>query len=257
MNWFTVKKYLQYQCRAVNAYQIHSPFVYEFYTQVIKDRTKYPIYNAVNAIKRKLRQQHERITITDCGSGTYQNSRKLSSIVKKSAQWRPYAELLHKIMKHYNYPEFIELGTSLGFSTVYLATGNPEIQGYTIDACESSLKVAQENFQALNIHNVNIIHGKFETHLDNLLEKMSTSTLIYIDGNHTYTSTMEYFNAILKYKDKLPVLILDDLYYSLEMEKAWQEISNHVSVTLSLDLFKYGIVYFDTRFSKQNFVLKC
>ena len=256
MNWFFVKKYLQYQCRAVNARKIHSPFVYEFYTQVLKDRTKYPLYKTVNALKRKLRQQHERITITDFGSGTYQNSRKLSSIVKNSAQWKPYAELLHRIMKHYNYPEFIELGTSLGFSTIYLAAGNPQAQGYTIDACGASLKVARENFQTLNLHNINIIHGKFEAHFESLLEKMPASTLIYIDGNHTYTSTLNYFNAILKHQDKLPVLILDDLYYSPEMEKAWQEISNHASVTLSLDLFKYGIVYFDNRFSKQNFVLK-
>ncbi|MEJ7676870.1 MAG: hypothetical protein WKG06_03130 [Segetibacter sp.] len=40
------------------------------------------------------------------------------------------------------------------------------------------------------------------------------------------------------------VFIFDDIHWSKEMEEAWKYIQQHSAVTLTIDLFFIGIVFF-------------
>lgn len=254
--FFAVKKYIAYKFQHINEYHIHSPFVFHFYTQIIKDKTRYQVYKDVANLKNKLKKDPRKIKITDYGSGQYKTYRSISDILTKSSQWDKFAHLLYRMMRHYQYEEFIELGCSFGLTSIYLALGNPKGHGYTVDACEASLKIAIENMQLTHVDNVKIIHAEFESVFDNLLDNMKNNTLIYIDGNHHYQPTLKYFKMILKYKHKLPVVVFDDIYHSKEMEKAWHEIIANPFVSISFNLYKLGIIYFNDSFSKQDFILK-
>jgi predicted O-methyltransferase YrrM len=85
---------------------------------------------------------------------------------------------------------------------------------------------------------------------------MQTLDLVFFDGNHRYQPTMNYFNLCLKKANENSVFVFDDIYWSNEMTKAWEEIKNHKDVTVTIDLFSVGLVFFRTQQAKQHFILK-
>ncbi len=89
-----------------------------------------------------------------------------------------------------------------------------------------------------------------------MLEQTSEVEMVYIDGNHTKNATLSYFNQLLPKVTSQSILIFDDIYWSSEMEDAWEQIKNHPKVTVTIDLFELGIVFFNPELSKENFVLR-
>ena len=85
---------------------------------------------------------------------------------------------------------------------------------------------------------------------------MKQVDLAYLDGNHSYTATIDYFNKILPYTNQNSVIVLDDIYWSNEMLKAWKQLTQHPSVTYSIDIYSSGFLFFNNNMkSKQHFVL--
>jgi hypothetical protein len=77
-----------------------------------------------------------------------------------------------------------------------------------------------------------------------------------MDANHHYEPTLKYFNWLLPVIHSMSIIIMDDIHYSAEMEKAWEEIKNHEQVHASIDLFRCGILFFDPSLNKQHVVLQ-
>ncbi len=68
--------------------------------------------------------------------------------------------------------------------------------------------------------------------------------------------TLNYFYQCLEKANSNSVFIFDDIYWSKGMTEAWETIKAHPKVTVTLDLFQLGIVFFRTEQAKQHFVLK-
>ena len=81
--------------------------------------------------------------------------------------------------------------------------------------------------------------------------------MAYIDGNHTYEATMKYFNELLKITHENSILIFDDIYWTSDMTKAWEEIKTIPAVTVSIDLYKVGLIFFrKENKQKEHFCLR-
>ena len=51
------------------------------------------------------------------------------------------------------------------------------------------------------------------------------------------------------------ILIIADIHWSKEMQQAWDTIKNHYQVTLSIDIYQMGIVFFNPEIRKQDYIL--
>jgi predicted O-methyltransferase YrrM len=81
--------------------------------------------------------------------------------------------------------------------------------------------------------------------------------LLFVDGNHRKEATLEYFNIFLEKATPQSIFIFDDIHWSKEMEEAWKLIQQHNSVTLTIDLFFLGMVFFSKDFKvKQHFPIR-
>jgi predicted O-methyltransferase YrrM len=137
----------------------------------------------------------------------------------------------------------LELGTSLGISTSFLASAYSKSNVVTIEGCPQTAKVAQQTFDDLKLRNIELIVGQFDEKLDSALTENEPFDLIYIDGNHREEATIRYFEQIEKHAAKEAVFILDDIYWSAGMTRAWEKIKGHKNVSVTLDLFRMGIVF--------------
>ena len=78
----------------------------------------------------------------------------------------------------------------------------------------------------------------------NVLKKDISPDLIYFDGNHQKKATLKYFNDCLPFINENSVFIFDDIRWTKDMLDAWQEISSHPKVSVSIDLFSIGLIFF-------------
>lgn len=238
---------------------IHSPFLFELITLVFDDKTDKVAYRKIDLLRSELLKSTESITVTDFGAGSKlfkSNIRNVSDIAKYSSVKKKYGELLYRITEYFKPKSILELGTSFGLSSAYMAMGNPNSKVVTIEGCQQISSVAQDNFFLLGIKNITLVNGKFEEILPLTFFDLGTLDLVFFDGNHTKLATLNYFEQCVNYSNNDSVFIFDDIHWSTEMEEAWNEIKQNKKVTLTIDIYQFGIVFFKKQLQKQNFVVR-
>lgn len=254
-----VLRYFRFLLDSKNEHSIHSPFIFNLYTKVIQSQKEYYIFSEIEGIRKNLLRDHTTIEIKDLGAGsrvTSDNKRKVSEKVRHSEKPFQIAQILFKLVVYFKPSTIIDLGTSLGLSTMYLATPSSKNKIYTFEGCPELLKKAKENFHHLNIKNIECIEGNIDNTLHKLLPSLESIDFAFFDANHRYLPTMDYFNTCLEKATEKAVFVFDDIHWSEEMEKAWIEIKEHPQVTLTIDMFYIGLVFFRKNQPKQHFTLR-
>ena len=255
-------KYLQYYFTASNGkgHGMHSPFVFEFITKVLNDKTIYPEYVKVETLRNQLLNDNTVLEVEDFGAGSVidkKSKRGISSIAKNASKPKKFGQLLFRMVKHYQPTTILELGTSLGITTSYLSMAKPDARLITMEGSKEIAEVAKRNFRNLEIRNIEIVEGNFDNTLSSMVRGLSTVDFAFIDGNHRKEPTERYFKEILAKTNNNSILVFDDIHWSSEMEAAWETIKKDASVTCSIDLFFIGIVFFRKEFKeKQHFVIR-
>jgi predicted O-methyltransferase YrrM len=256
------KKYLNYYFTSHNGkgHGTHSPFVFDFIIHVLNDSTKYDCYNKIEYVRKQLLQNNSEIEVEDFGAGSALipfKRRKIRDIARSSLKKKKYAQLLFRISKYYQSKTLIELGTSLGITTSYLALSGANSTVYTLEGSRNIAAIAIDNFDKNHLKNIQLIQGNFEKTIPPLVAKIESVDLLFVDGNHRKQPTIEYFKTFLKKSNNQSIFIFDDIHWSKEMEEAWEVIKQHDSVTLSIDLFFIGLVFFSHDFKvKQHFTIR-
>ncbi len=238
---------------------IHSPFVFELVTEVLNDKHSYYAFSQIDDYRKELGMSEEIVEVRDFGAGSHvmkNNNRNVSDIYKNSAIRKKYGEILFRLITRYKSNTTIELGTSLGVSTLYLAMPDRQNRVFTIEGCPESAGVAAKVFIRLELNNVNSLVGRFYDVLPDVLNKIETLDFLFVDGHHEQDATVDYFNMCKLKAGNNSVFVFDDIHWSEGMERAWDEICRDSDVTLSVDLFQLGLVFFRKECKKQHFIVR-
>ncbi len=131
---------------------------------------------------------------------------KLKSLEKTSKQYwnipRETAEHLSLLIKACKYKNILEVGTSNGYSAIWLAEAAKQTDGKvtTIEYFEERIEIAKINLKYCNLDNVvEIKHGKALDVIKSLCEQIKNNELnlfdfIFIDANKA--EYIDYFNAL-------------------------------------------------------------
>jgi len=255
-------KYLQYYFTSSNGkgHGTHSPFVFEFITKVLNDKTVYSEYERVERLRNQLLNDNSILNVEDFGAGSSvskTNQRTVSSIARNAAKSKKIGQLLFRMVKFYQPSTILELGTSLGITSSYLALANQDARMITMEGSKEIAEAARKNFRNLEIRNLEIVEGNFDDKLSSAITQLSSIDFVFIDGNHRKEPTERYFKELLAKMNKDSILVFDDIHWSNEMEAAWEAIKNNAAVTCSIDLFFIGIVFFRKEFKeKQDFAIR-
>jgi len=136
-----------------------------------------------------------------------------------------------------------------------MAQANPSASIHTFEGSAAIAAIAHENFEALKARNITIVEGNIDEKLGPLLEQVSQVDLAYMDANHRYEPTLRYFEQLLPHLHQKSIVVVDDIHWSAEMNRAWQVLKDRSEVSLSLDLFEGGILFFDPALQKEHYVL--
>ena len=261
MIFFRSVKYLKYilLSRHRKGHGIHSPFVFDLVSRVFRNKTEPEIVFKVEQIRKKLIADERTILVHDLGSRSESSKeyiKRVADIAKKSPVTRKYCRFLSSMAAEFGNPLIIELGTSLGISTMYMAATCKETPLVTIEGCQSIAAIAKENFIDAGIENIKIIEGPFDEILPVVLESGMIPGLVFIDGNHRKEPVIKYFNQIAEISDSRTAVIIDDISYSGEMAEAWNEIKLHKKVSVSIDINRMGILFFREGINHNNYIIR-
>lgn len=262
-NSFTLGfKYLQYWLGASNGkgHGVHSPFVFDFITHVLNDKGPYYCYPMLEVLRKELLADKRILSIEDLGAGSRRGTlhqRSVQSIAGAALKPPKFSQLLFRMVNYYGVQQVLELGTSLGITTAYLAHACRKGRVVTMEGVPSVATVATENFSRLGLSNIELVQGNFDNTLPDLLAQKPRLDLIYIDGNHRYEPTLRYFEWLQPALHPQSIIIFDDIHWSREMDAAWLEVKQHPAVTFTIDLFFIGIAFLRPEMKvKQHFSIR-
>jgi predicted O-methyltransferase YrrM len=257
--FFQIKSYLKFLWYSKNEHAVHSPFVFNLLTKCFYDKKFKSQYTVLKNYRKELLQNKNTIDVTDFGAGSRvfkSNIRQIAQIAKTAGISPKRAQLLYRIVNYFQPDTILEIGTSLGLATSALSLGNPKASIITIEGCPETAKQAQFLLQKFNCNNVESVICEFKSYLEICNLQSAICNLIYFDGNHSKEATLDYFNLLLPTITNETVWIFDDIHWSSEMEEAWGIIKNHSKVTVSIDTFQWGLVFFRYEQPKQHFIIR-
>jgi predicted O-methyltransferase YrrM len=256
-NIFIPVEYARYLLKAKGAHGIHSPFVFELYHKVICEPGNYYEFSPIEQLRRRLLRSNETIEVNDFGaSGNSISKRKVSDIVRKAAISPKKGRLLFRLVNFLQPRNTIELGTSLGISTLYQHKARPEAECITMEGSLDLSAFAETNFRILKTDSIKRVVGNFKDTLPEVIKNLSYVDYVFFDGNHRKDATLEYFHKFLPLASSKCVFVFDDIRWSEEMQHAWQEIIQEPMAKVTIDLFSFGLVFFNPSQEKEHFVLK-
>ncbi|RTL13853.1 MAG: class I SAM-dependent methyltransferase [Flavobacteriaceae bacterium] len=259
-----IKSYIKFLFHSKNEHGVHSPFVFDLVTKCFYDNTKHPEYETLKSYRKSLLENKNNIEVTDFGAGSRvfkSNTREISKIAQTAGITSKNAELLFRIVRYFQPKSILEIGTSLGLATSALSLGYKESNIITLEGCPNTQKQAQVQLQSRsfgtnsNFQNIEFVNTEFSSYFKTLHLSPITHHLIYFDGNHSKKATLDYFEALLPTISNDSVWIFDDIHWSADMEEAWEIIKKHPKVSVTIDTFQWGIVFFRAEQEKEHFII--
>ena len=291
MDWQTaiyrVGSYLRHclTARHTGGHGIHSPYLFEWVRMVLSDENSYYAWGEIEKVRAKMLADEREVSFVDYGarrphptSPTKERGRdyrRICDIAKGSLAKKKYAQMLARLVNWLRGPlltspsrggigdgglaignglVIVELGTSLGVTTAYMAAMDKRNKVITYEGCPAVAEIAKENWEALGLKNIDCRVGEITAEiLDRDLERVDVA---FIDANHTYAGTRAYFNVLAEKAHRKSVMIVDDIHYNKEMEQAWREICADERVTSTMDLYQMGLVFFDKDYWKRDYRIR-
>lgn len=257
---YRLPKYLKYRIFSSHkkGYGIHSPFVFNLITNVFRNKINTDVVCNIEKIRKKMLADKSIINVTDYGTGSRHlkgKMREVASVVKYSSVPSKYGRLLASLAGEFGGQDIVELGTSLGISTLYLASGAQSATIHTAEGSPELSEIASGNFKEAGCTNIRIYTGKFDDFLNDLRKEGIKPGLVFIDGDHRKDSLLRYLYVVSEMCRKDGVVIIDDIHSSSEMYEAWQEIKSMKSVSITIDIYRMGIVFFRKGIAKFDYVI--
>ena len=254
---YQIKAYIQFLSKATNQHGVHSPFAYSFVTKCLYDKTSYEAYTKLKHYKKDLKNFNTTLNITDLGAGSKTldaKQRKVSDMAKTSSSSKKDARLLFRLSKYFGFKKVLELGTSLGMGTYAIALANNTSQIITIEGCSNTSNFAQSMLKKQGVNNVEYKIGNFIDKIPVLND--NNFDFIFFDGHHNKEATIQYFEALIPKTHNDSVFVFDDIYWSKGMTEAWDYIKNHNAVTVTVDCFHMGFVFFRKEQAEEHFKIR-
>ncbi|HLT73451.1 MAG TPA: class I SAM-dependent methyltransferase [Ohtaekwangia sp.] len=254
---FQLRAFITWWLDAVDGHSLHSPFLFDFYNNIIAATKQGQPNEPIEALRRLLLGNNAIVEVEDLGAGSAHNAgakRRISDIARTSLSSARFSRIYQRLIRHYACKTALELGTSLGVNTLYLADGASHVT--TFEGAPAIAQIARENFRILNRHNIDVITGDIESTLPEFLNGAGKVDFVYVDANHRYEPTIRYFDWLKPHLHNRSVVVLDDIHYHSEMEAAWNTIRDDSGVIVSIDLFRAGILFFDPSLNKQHVVIQ-
>jgi predicted O-methyltransferase YrrM len=246
--------YLLHQFTAITRHGLHSPFVYRLVDEVIYDFSDKKVYQTIAEARKRLLNDNREITLTSDATET--TLAKVSSLAKERLQSLRVEKLIYRLVADHQPGNIIELGTDVGIITICLQQAAPSATIFSLDHQQETAAIAAEIFKEYQVENIEQLTGDIKDILPKLLNRLPRLDLLYLNQNYTAESVLQCFELCLPKIHEGTLIIIPGIYSNAGMRKAWAAIKACPQVSITVDLFWIGLVYFRTGKVKEDFKIR-
>lgn len=232
---------------ALTRYDVQSPFVHDFTEQVLEDKRSFYALDRIHRVYRRLKKEKRKIPNSHWGAGSQKQRGKevrVSDLIRQSSCTPGKGELLFRLAAWHKPTSMLELGTQLGLSAAYLAAGRQSARMTSLEGHLPYVEWAQKNLDHLQLSHVKVLRTSFEEWIAEPGNHLAPIDLLYLDGDHRQKQILQYLQALRPRMSSKALVIVDDINWSAGMRKAWNEMKALPEVSLSIDLFHVGLLFF-------------
>lgn len=257
------RQFVKFYLAAQTKFQTHSPFVFDLLQETLEDERYFYAFRDVEKMRETMLSSDALLEITDFGAGAGDSNPAENTPTKRTVALRKIArnagspavqgQRLFQLVQHFKPQKMLELGTSVGISTMYMAAAaERDAAFFSLEGCPKCAEIARTNLDILKLSHAQVVTGAFEKTLAPTLEGLRSLDFAYFDGNHRREPTLRYFEACLPFVHEKTVFVFDDAHWSEGMTEAWQAIQQHPRVTLTVDFFDLSLAFFSPDFREKQ-----
>lgn len=247
VRWQLFQRWLIFYRKAVSLRRVHHPFVLSLGKALFHDKRWFYAFSDAAGLREYINQNHQQIPRSEFGAGSQvltNDQIRISELGRSAAVDEGNGELLFRLVNFLKPSTLLEMGTCLGLSAVYQAAAAQDARFLTIEGSPAIADLAKSHLQGLKYQNIETYQGSFDEVLPKVLPTLSQLDYVYLDGDHRHEPTLRYFESCLPYLSEGSAFVVADIYWSAEMMTAWKMLQNHPKVTLTVDLYDFGILFF-------------
>ena len=255
--WYRIKSRLNFLLKSSNQHGIHSPFVYDLITKCFYDKTSFSAYHNLKVLRNELTHNQDLVKIkhySEASKVFQSNHQKISTIVKGEGSSYKKQKQLYRITNYFKPKNVLELGTSVGLGSAAMAIASNNSIIKTVEVNKNISDIAKKVFKSYQLKNIQIDTSSFKDFFKK--SNYENLDLVYLDGTCDKESTIENFNSLLKHSHNESVFIINNIYWSKEMTEAWNIIKKQKEITVSIDTFYWGFLFFRKEQPKQHFTIR-
>jgi predicted O-methyltransferase YrrM len=212
---------------------VHSPFIYRLITHVIRERAGYYRLDEIESLRKTL--------CLNKGLIRYPNSRT--------------GALLFRLVVYFRSKHILQVGTSLGFSSLFLSSHRSELCCFALEPLAETAAVTQKICEHAGLTTVTVRAGHYANTLPGILHTMGTVDLLYLNGRYEQAERVQQiFTLCLPFLEDTAIIICEGLRQT-SMRRFWKELRDHPKITATLDLFSLGIAFISPKLHKKNYVV--
>lgn len=238
----SIVDYLKYRLKSVSEHGVHSPFVFDLVTNVIYTDKDYYAYKGLERFREQLLRSDKLV-----------DNLKISELAA-DALTPKYVKLLLRLANRFQPDTILEIGNSIGIETAYMASANSAAKIIKLESSKNLAVVLKENFKALKLDNIAIVTEPLEK-LPVVLDRLNTLGFVFINMQSS-EEVLNSFSQSLAKANENSVFVINDIAVSKEMKSVWEEIKNNDAVSVTVDLFQLGIVFFRREQVKEHFLIR-
>jgi len=244
--------------KSKNEHGVHSPFVFDLITSCFyKTKSKNDLTIFLN-YKKELSKNNSLSEISNfnfMSNFLLSHKRKRSRIFKDSEISNKRARLLIHLIQYLKPKNILEIGTGFGINTVVLSSAQRNSKITTLDENEQTVNVIKEMFKKNTFKHVKFLTGNFDITLPQVFNN-NIYDFIYFKGSCENKTTLNYFESSLSSIHNNSVLLFENIHSNRESEKVWNSIKKHEKVTVTIDTFLWGFVFFRKEQEKEHFIIR-
>lgn len=256
-----IRKYIihSFYLKKRRGHGIHSPYIFEFVNKIVFNGAGTKVPGEISKTHRMLKMDRTKIPVSGPGAASRVDTseeRSVASFVRGSSVTEKYGALLFRIVHWFKPGAIIELGGGLGISTLYLASGSPDTTLHSIEGNQHRASFARQLIAGSSFGQVKVHCGEMGEKLEELHHLSGDRFVGFMDGNHRREPTLAYARKLMAAAGDEAVIIVDDIYWSKEMNQAWKELISWPQVRVSVDLFQLGILLLRRDLAKADIKIK-
>jgi predicted O-methyltransferase YrrM len=252
-----LRRWFSFYLNARTLYDVHSPFVAKLVAHVVEDTRWYYAFSLIESRRRAWQKDKTPIALKPLGAGSMVNQQPIrlaGELLRSNAVDAETGRRLFRLVTLFAPETLVELGTAQGISTAYLSLARQGTIIHTLEGNPAVADLARRHFAEIPLVNIKSATGNFSDCLPKVLDEIKTLDFLFVDGDHTAASTLSYYRQCLTRKSNNSVFVFADIHWTAEMEGAWQQLCAMPEVTLSVDLFHLGILFFNPDFKEKQHV---